>query len=286
MGIKDLLKLKVNNKELREHYKRITFNDLENKIVGVDAMLILFTALTNGPILKDKNNHVTLHINTIINKMIKMNCKQIWVFDNPKKSIFKTDTIKKRMKTSYKTAVFQEIKLSEAIDDLKKILTLSKTPFVTSPRLVEAEVYLCEMKRYNIIDYILTKDTDVLAYGFDMLYFESAKLGFRLYENKSIRNLLNLTMDEFRKLCIMLGTDFNDKTKGISSQNMIKNLHMPYTPAQTRTNILFQQHVLLKYKDNLDVFLNIKKPVLKNNEKLNEFLKQHDFIKLIERLNN
>lgn len=288
MGIKDLLKIKVNDKELREHYTRIKFNDLSDSIVGVDAMLTLFTTLTNGPILKDSDGHVTLHINTIINKIIKMNCKQIWVFDNSKKSIFKEDTLKKRMKTNYKTAVFEHIKMSEAIKDLKKILTLTKTPFVTAPPRVEAEIYLCELKRYKKIDYILTKDTDVLAYGFDMLYFESAKLGFRLYQIKSILSLLNLKQEEFTKLCIMLGTDFNPKTKGVGAQNMLKNLDRPLTPQQTRTNMMFKTKILLHYQDNIEKILSLEKidkPSVYKNEALNKFLKSHDFVKLIERLN-
>lgn len=287
MGIQSLLKIPVNGKTIKETFIRVTYKDLDGKTIGVDALALLFASLTSGPILKDTNGHVTLHISTIINKLIRMYMKQIWVFDNIKKVDFKSETIEKRMKSGYKTEIFKHISLSDAIKDLKKILDLANIPYIISPPEVEAETYLCEMKRYNLIDYILSKDTDILAYGFDLLVFDTPKTGFLLYRIKHIRKLLKVTEDQFRKLCVMLGTDFNGKTAGVGFGRMLANLDLPLTSEQYRTYVWFTYRVKLDYQNNIDMLKGLKDrplPSIKKNQELIEYLLTHDFVKMVKRL--
>jgi hypothetical protein len=266
MGILGLLKI-VKGKVISKPDGRI----------GVDALIILIESLTSGPILKC-NNKVTLHIGTLVRKLINMPNSQVWVFDNLVKCKAKEETVKRR---KFRMEVFDHITLGEAIKDLKQILTMCGIPFLVSPEEVEAEAYLVEMKRMGLIDYILTKDTDVLAYGEDMLTFKDKV--YTLYKIDDILNDLSLTLDLFRRLCCHLGNDFNVKTKGISAEKMIDHIDKPLSDRQVASYIIFSIRYFLKYKDNIDHIFP-KVPNVKKNEELIIYLKELKFKKLVETL--
>ena len=100
---------------------------------------------------------------------------------------------------------------------------------------------------------------------------------------------LNLTQDKFRKLCIMLGTDFNKKTSGISHLKMMNNLDKTLTQDQKITFNMFKLQYMLNYKDNIKViheFKNSDRPNIINNDKLIEFLEDREFKKLVLRITN
>jgi hypothetical protein len=91
-------------------------------------------------------------------------------------------------------------------------------------------------------------------------------------------------MDDFIKLCIMLGTDFNKKTKGVGANNMIQHLDTPLTLSQKKTLVIFTTNKDLEYKDNIAKLKGeYPYPSLKNPA-LIEYLESRRFKKLPQRL--
>lgn len=85
----------------------------------------------------------------------------------------------------------------------------------------EAEALCSYLACHNLVDGVLSEDTDVLAYG-TPLFFAFKK--FRLKEKRfigihlpSLLEELSITFEEFQDLCILLSCDYNQRIKGIGS---------------------------------------------------------------------
>jgi len=260
MGIKGLLKLVEG--------KQVTLD--ENKIIGIDALPILIESLTTGVILNDSNGNVTTHINTLTQKIDKLPYKQIWVFDNIKKNPAKEFVLKKR---AFNQDVFKQISLSQAIKDLKTILDLMNIKWIVSSPEIEAEHTLVEMYKRGYIDYIYSKDSDVLAYGGNLLIYQKSK--FTLFEIKDCLKQLNISMDQFVYLCCLLETDFSPSVKGITYENVMKRIGTPLENKQKIDYIIFKRRIVL------DPIVIQERKV---DKKLIEFLYSHDIVKAGNRL--
>ncbi len=82
----------------------------------------------------------------------------------------------------------------------------------------EAETLFAYLAIKGKVDAVLTEDTDVLAYGTPLML---AFKGFKLREEKlvgihlpSLLEEMELNMEEFRDLCILLSCDYNSRVKG------------------------------------------------------------------------
>lgn len=291
MGVLNLFKVPVPKqtnkiKTIGDIYTTISqdFAEIKGQTIGVDALNMVFMCVNSPIYLSDSSGRYTSHINNLINKLVKMSNKQIWVFDNKIKVESKSETIKKR--TAYRGDTFEHISIGDAIREFKEVLDLLEIPYVTSPPKVEAEFYLCELKRNGVIDLIFSKDTDILAKGFDLMYYSFLSKEFRLYNIEKIRDTLGLSQDVFLKLCCMLGTDFNSKTFGISHLKMLDNLHLPLTKEQSVTFNMFKIYHRLHYENNIEIIKKFKatdNPNFKNPE-LIKFLEEREFKKLVTRL--
>ena len=82
----------------------------------------------------------------------------------------------------------------------------------------EAEALCASMVRDGFVDFVLTEDTDVLAYGARrMCAFKKFKFSDEMvYEINLDKVLLslNMTFPSFLDLCILLSCDYNDRVKG------------------------------------------------------------------------
>jgi len=80
----------------------------------------------------------------------------------------------------------------------------------------EAEALCAGMCHVGLVDAVLSEDTDVLAIGAPFLLAKidiSAQTVVAI-SYQEILNELDMTSDEFRDLCILLGCDYNDRIKG------------------------------------------------------------------------
>lgn len=81
----------------------------------------------------------------------------------------------------------------------------------------EAETLCCYFNVKGIVSFVLSEDTDCLAYGADLIAFKDFKISDEQVYYISNSNLcanLGLNLSEFRDLCILLGCDYNERIKG------------------------------------------------------------------------
>ena len=101
--------------------------------------------------------------------------------------------------------------------DLRNLFDTLQVPYIIAEEGQEAENLCVLLTKRNIVDGILTEDTDALCYGVRKFFF---KPNFR---NETVQMLdldvildeLNFTYDQFRDLCILMGTDYNDRIRNI-----------------------------------------------------------------------
>ena len=121
-------------------------------------------------------------------------------------------------------------KINKEIDQLQKnILYVNKNhsnevmemletlgiPFLKG--ISEAEETCAYLQRNGLVDYVLTEDTDSLAFGAESVIF-----GSQLYSLPKILPLLEINFDQFIDLCILCGCDFTCTIPKIGPVNALK----------------------------------------------------------------
>ena len=117
---------------------------------------------------------------------------------------------------------------------VKELLELLKINFIQSKGEAETE---CVHLFYNgYIDYILSEDTDVLAYHHPttlnlkvITTFNTNDLTFVQVSKERLLDTLNLTSKSFRDFCIMCGTDYNKNIFRIGIEKSYKFILEHYT---------------------------------------------------------
>ena len=98
---------------------------------------------------------------------------------------------------------------------LQEMLSILHVNYLVAIDNQEAESLCVLLNKKNIVDAILTEDTDAIAYGCSEMFFN-----LNLKENKvhslklnSMLNELNFTYPQLKDFCIMCGTDYNKNIK-------------------------------------------------------------------------
>jgi len=106
---------------------------------------------------------------------------------------------------------------SHSVDIMELLKTLG-IPFLESPG--EAEESCACLQKNGMVDYILTEDTDSLAFGGSNIIFDN-----KLYSLGVILEKLEFNQDEFIDLCILCGCDYTvgiPKVGPVAALNIIK----------------------------------------------------------------
>jgi 5'-3' exonuclease len=117
--------------------------------------------------------------------------------------------------------------ISLTVEDIVKsqeLLTLLGVPFCTSD--TEAETLCSFMALNGLVDAVMSEDTDVLAYGTPNLLHKinTARGTCVSLRIEDALSCISMTMESFRDMCIMCGTDYNSnipKIGSITSYNLI-----------------------------------------------------------------
>lgn len=118
------------------------------------------------------------------------------------------------------------------VDLSKELLDILGIPYYVADG--EAESLCAYMCCHNIVDAVLSDDTDVIVYGTPLFL---TKLNMRnetcfVIDPKSVINNLKLTFEQFVDLCIMSGTDYNDNIPNIGNEKAY-NLLLKYDNLET-----------------------------------------------------
>jgi len=172
-------------------------------------------------------------------------------------------------------------------DECKRLLRLMGIPYVEAP--CEAEAQCAALVRAGKVYAAGSEDMDTLTFGAPILlrhltFSETRKLPIDEYCLDKVLTCLELTMDQFTDLCILLGCDYCESIRGIgphrafrlikeygSIEDILKNLDkekypMPENWAYENARSLFKEAEVL---DPANIELKWGEP---DEEKIIEFL--------------
>ena len=239
--------------------KQISFRELENKKIAVDASQMLYQFLSSirqqdGTPLMDKNGNITSHLQGIITRvtnLMQQNIKLVFVFDG-KSPLLK---IKEQEEREYRKQIAQEklekakeegdeismLKYSkqtvrvkkEMIDETKELIQALGLPVIQAPS--EAEAQCAFINERNDVDFVASSDFDSLLYGAPKIV-RNLTLSTRkrlpsgvyvsvnpeLIELKNVLDNLGINQDQLIVLAILVGTDFNYGVPKVGQKTALK----------------------------------------------------------------
>lgn len=169
-------------------------------------------------------------------KMVEAGITPVYVFDgqSPENKIFELE--KRTQKREKADAMLQKaieaedqksiiryekmkVKMtSEHIEDTKKLLELMGIPYVTG--VSEAEAYCAYLCKNGIVKAVATEDMDALCFGANLVVrnmnaSKAKNVEIEEYNLSNILKELDLSMESFIDLCILMGCDFCDTLRNI-----------------------------------------------------------------------
>ena len=215
MGIKNLNKFII--KYAPNAIKIIKNEELYNKKIAIDVSLIMHQYLF--AIGNKLNNKITnLHIHVILIKtisLLKEKIIPIFVFDGTMPEL-KKNTILKRQQNNHKQHIYIS---KEQYIETTKILDLLGIQWIISPN--EADSQCAYLSKFNLVDYVISEDMDLLAFGTKKL--------LRGNKNKKIEisldiilNTIDITYEQFIDICILLGCDYSPTILGLGIVKIYK----------------------------------------------------------------
>jgi flap endonuclease-1 len=230
MGIKNFFKFI--EKYSPESIKNTKIIDYKNKVIGIDANLmlykIIFAIRANGYDLKN-NNIIITHVHTLLLKLLafkKYNIKPIFVYDNaPPELKYNTleerDELKKKIINKYKDdttdkgkRIYYYVKSNiteKEIEECKLLIDIFG--FVNIQAEQEADAQLADMYKSGLIDVIISDDMDILLFGGGTLvknFSISEKETMKEIDLEIILKTLKLSKKMLIDLGILMGSDYCD----------------------------------------------------------------------------
>lgn len=290
----------VNLKELVSE-KEITFKDLTNKTLAVDAYNLLYQFITtilqyDGTPLSDSNGNVTAHLVGLMSRLkpfYENNIKLVFVFDG-KSLDLKKNELKKRKEIKEKAMEkLQEATQNEdyesmkkysrqvrtidkkIIDETKEFLDIMGIPYIDA--LHDAEPQASYLVNNNQCYAVLSQDFDNLLFGAKKFIKNLSITGKRKIRGRTIEikpklidldktlESLELNHEELIITGLLIGTDFNNK--GIpkigpkTALKLVKEYKNRYD--ELFKEIKWDEYFENNWKEIFDIFKNpeIKKDI-------------------------
>lgn len=104
---------------------------------------------------------------------------------------------------------------TQMIIEVQELLKRFGIPFITAP--MEAEAQCAELKILNLVDGIVTDDSDCFLFGGDWIYRHmfTDRVMAECYTRDDLEVEMGLDREKFIELAIMLGSDYTEGLKGI-----------------------------------------------------------------------
>jgi len=240
MGIKQLSKLIKEKAPKAIKIRKIQF--YSSYSIAMDATMCIYQFLiavrSDGNSLGFEGN-TTAHLIGMFYRTIRLienGILPIYVFDG-KAPAEKIQELKKRLNRREEATKLLQLAIEEGnkeniekydkrktkieswhVEECKKLLKLMGVPFVTA--VSEAEAYCAFLNKKGCVKAVGTEDMDALCFGADVLLrnlnsAQSKNMDIEEYNLKVILKEMEITMESFIDLCILLGCDFSDTIKGI-----------------------------------------------------------------------
>jgi 5'-3' exonuclease len=173
---------------------------------------------------------------------------------------------------------------SGMIRDVQYVLRCLGVRVAVAPAGVDAEMLAAQLTRENIVDGVISTDTDTIPYGATRLYKKCRGPGGK-YDEYVLAECLKqhaVTYAELVTLCTALGTDFCQKSPGVGPATVVKKFRtLEYTDEQKKAQAKFMNFKKVKYEfiasnrttaslDELKTWLTVKQGF--NRERLDKML--------------
>ena len=232
MGIKNL------NSVIKESMKKITFDKLKGAIIGVDFSLFLYRFVYNN------NNPIECFLRQI-HLFFRHKILPVYVIDgdaplekqttldkraNKRQKLYDNiaDLLEKQVENNSpntSSRINSEITKLERrcvifsqkqVQDILYFFELLGIPVIRENE--EADFILAKLSAANKIDYILSDDSDVLAFGAKKVLknFCITEEKCELYEMDSILTKLGVPIQKFVDICILCGCDYTTKIRNMN----------------------------------------------------------------------
>ena len=240
MGIRGLNSL-LDKFDCIRNFKKIPRNI---NVIAIDANLYLCKYLYS------QNVEVLYSILNQVLKFLSSNITPIYIFDGEAPTE-KLNTIKKRkikkknilskiqiLKKQLLTTQDNRESILKKIKHLEKLCTTISSDLINNVKILlnilhiqyfdsigEADYTCCKLSNLNLVNACLTEDMDFLLLGSDIIINFKKKGIVNYLDRNIILNNLNLTNEQFKELCIILGSDYHNfkiKLKPIDAYNSIK----------------------------------------------------------------
>ena len=259
----------------------IKFEQLENKIIALDAANIIYQFLSSirqadGTPLKDQNGNITSHLSGILyrtSSLIDKGIKPVYVFDGTS-DILKKGTQDKRREVKEESQkqwdkALEEGRIEDArkyatrssrmsreiIEGSKKLLELMGVPYIQAKGEGEAQAsYMVEKGDAWAVG---SQDYDCILFGAPRmvrnLTITGGKANLEIIILEKVLKDLEITREQLVDIAILVGTDFNIGVKGIGAKTGLK-LIKEY---DNIFNVLEKQDVQLEIEPEIlrDIFL-------------------------------
>jgi flap endonuclease-1 len=151
-------------------------------------------------------------------------------------------------------------------DDFEKtreLFDILKVPYYIAP--LEAECMCADLCKRNIVDAVLTEDTDVLAYGSPVFLSKIDTKNDTCVRilHKTVLDSLSLTQEQFLDLCIMCGCDYNKNIPKVGCETSFKYITKYKSIDEIERNESIDI-TILNHKRTRDLFINYERHEIKN----------------------
>ena len=224
MGVRLLNKYLSLTIKKREGMNRVNLRVLSNKTVVIDTSIYMYK-FKEGNLYKNMYNFIQIfkkykinpvfifdgipppEKNTILlkrkqNKEIAM----VKYYNLQKQLVYGNDVDKIILEMANLKKQFIYIKNSEIVG-IKEIMTKCNIKYRTA--LGEADVLCAQMVNTNKAYACMSEDTDLFLYGCKRIIKYLEKDTIMLYNLNNILDELKLSITEFRKICVLSGTEHN-----------------------------------------------------------------------------
>lgn len=269
MGIKQLNK--IIRTQCSESLIKVHFSSLRYKKLAIDISIYLYK-------FKMENNLIE-SIYLMISLFRSYNIIPVFIFDGKppaeKKELLKQRKEKKKEaeerynnlqeqlsddlskeneqyildEMEYEKRNFVKIK-HEEIEEVKQLIRLYGVTYYDAPG--EAEELCALLLKKNIVDGCISEDMDLLLYGCSKIYryLSLANSTMICYNTKNILNDFNCSIEEFKLICILSGTDYYDFDVG--------NIYKCFQ--------LFDKFIKMKKEESFYEWLESNKIINNNND--------------------
>eukprot|EP00123_Amoebidium_parasiticum_P013206 comp21828_c0_seq1/m.31118 comp21828_c0_seq1/g.31118 ORF comp21828_c0_seq1/g.31118 comp21828_c0_seq1/m.31118 type:complete len:389 (-) comp21828_c0_seq1:328-1494(-) len=228
-------------------------NDIKNyfgRKVAIDASMSIYQFLiavrADGNVLQNEAGETTSHLMGMFYRTIRMvdnGIKPVYVFDGKPPAIKSGELDKRREKREEAQKSLDQateagdtenmdkfnrrlVKVTKQHnEECKKLLGLMGIPYIDAP--CEAEAQCAALVKAGKVYATCTEDMDSLTFGSQVLlrhmtYAEAKKAPIQEFHLDQVLKELEMTMDEFIDLCILLGCDYCDSIRGIGPATALK----------------------------------------------------------------